>query len=123
MGQRRNTEANDVIQDGGDEVRPPWSDDETPIHWLFATRSRAELVLYAVENADNTDIPYFNKSELADEVGISRDVVHKYIEDLVAVGIYETRGGHGTFVKYRPNTSSSVVAGLYEAGETMQSLG
>ena len=119
MDQRRHTAVNDEVRTDGGHGYPPWSEEETPLQWLFGTQARAELVLHAVQRADNSDISYLNKSELADRTDLSRAAVHEHIDDLVAVGIYETRGGEGTFRRYRPNASSSVVTGLHEIGEKM----
>ena len=120
MEQCRDTAMNNEVQTDGGRGHPPWSDEETPLQWLFGSQARAELVLYAVQRAGDTDISFVNKSELADRTDLSRATVHEHIDDLVAVGIYETRGGDGTFLKYRPNTSSSVVKGLSEVNEKME---
>ena len=120
MEQCRDTVVNDEAQTDGGRGYPPWSDEETPLQWLFGSQARAELALHAVQRAGDTDISYRNKTELADCTGLSRAAVHNHVDDLVAVGIYETRGGDGTFLKFRPNTSSSVVKGLSEVDEKMQ---
>jgi hypothetical protein len=120
MDQSGDTDERKHEADGEVEAEDsPWSDDETPLRWLFDRKSRAELVSYAVERAGDTDIPYLNKSELAEQTGVSRSVVHKYIDDLVALDIYETRGGDGTFVKYRPNAESTVVSRLCSVEKEM----
>ena len=121
MEQCRDTAVNDEAQTDGGRGYPPWSEEETPLRWLFGTQARAVLVSHAVERAGDTDISYRNKSEMADRTGLSRAAVHEHIDDLVAVGIYETRGGDGTFLRYRPNASSSVVTGLHEISAKMES--
>lgn len=75
--------------------------------------------MYAVKITDETDISYLSKVELSEQVGVSRNVIHQYIDDLVKIGIYETRRGNGLFVRYRPDTESPIVRTLQSANEKM----
>jgi hypothetical protein len=93
-----------------------WSHEEAPLRWLFIKDGRGKLVIHAMSEVE--DDPVFeNKSALAKSADISRHSVHRHIDELVSLGLYEERGGEGTYDRYRPNEQSLVLQTLIKANE------
>ena len=88
--------------------------DEQYLEWLFLKDSRVKLVSYALEAVQDDPI-YLNKSELGDLADTSRHSVHRHIDDLVDIGVYEQIGESAA--RYRPNPNSRVLKAIGLANE------
>jgi len=94
-----------------------WSHNEDPLRWLFATKGRGRLVMYAINEVASGDPIFQNKSALAKSADVSRHSVHRHIEELEELNIYDKKGGDGTHIRHRPNRNSRVIAALYKANQ------
>jgi hypothetical protein len=92
-----------------------WDNDEEPIEWLFASEGRLALATYAMAAVDAGDPIYLNKSETSDKAGVSRHSAHRHIDDLVTLGIFETRGQG--YNRYRPNADSRILKAMATVNE------
>ena len=94
-----------------------WPHNEEPLRWLFATKGRGRLVIHAINEVATGDPTFQNKSSLAKSADVSRHSVHRHIEELEELNVYEKRGGDGTHIHHRPNRNSRVIAALYKANQ------
>jgi len=84
-----------------------WNKEESPLVWLFSKSARVNLVAFAAKQALEDNPAYINKSALAREAGVSRHSASRYLEDLVDLGIFRTRG-YG-YDRYCANPDSRVL--------------
>ena len=92
-----------------------WRYNDEPLQWLFGTEGRGKLVMHAIQAVADGDPIFENKSALAKSADVSRHSVHRHIEELEDLNIYERKGGDGTHIRHRPNENSRVVAALFQA--------
>lgn len=88
-----------------------------PVRWLFEASGRGKLVQLAIEQVLSGEEVFMNKVEMGEEAGTSRHSVHRHIEELVELGIYEERSKHRT--RYRPNAESDILAAINATNEVM----
>lgn len=98
-----------------------WDDLPMPAAWLLMIDGRAKLIEYAIEAVYNGTTYAQNKSELSENAGVSRHSVIRYIDDLVAFGIYEEHGEKRS--RYAPNEDSRVLAALDAANDELLDCG
>ena len=87
-----------------------WEKDESPLVWLFTKSARVKLAAFAVEQALEDNPAFINKSALAREAGVSRHSATRYLDDMVDLGIFRTRG-YG-YDRYCANPDSRVLKAL-----------
>ncbi len=111
------SEGNKQVDFGGFEIdsevaieADDWDRDESPLVWLFSKSARVNLAAFAVEQALEDNPAYINKSALAREAGVSRHSASRYLEDLVDLGVFRTRG-YG-YDRYCANPDSRVLQAL-----------
>ncbi len=100
------------------EQEQGWRGDTMPARWLFEDEARGKLVEYAVTATLDNDLVFRNKSELAEEAGVSRHSVHRHMDDLVDIGIYEERGEG--IARYRPDEESRILAAINHVNEAIE---
>lgn len=97
-----------------------WGEDTTPIAWLFRKEGRGKLVSFAVRALRGSEDEYYmNQSDLARESDVSRHSVHRHIDDLVALNIYEVKPGK--IERYRPNADSRILKAVAAANDAIAS--
>ena len=87
-----------------------WEDEEEPVQWLFEKEGRGKLASYAVKALSEDDAVYLNQSDLGREADVSRHSVHRHIQTLVDLNVYEVRDGK--IRRYRPNKDSRIVRAI-----------
>lgn len=92
-----------------------WDADTEPVQWLFEAEGRLALATYAMATVEAGDPIYLNKSETARKAGVSRHSAHRHIDDLVTLGIFETRGE--AYNRYRPNGDSRILKAMATCNE------
>ena len=92
-----------------------WIDKPTPVRWMFEYDGRGKLIEYALKHIVTDDVIYHNKRNLGNNADTSRHSVHRYIDKLVEIGIYEQRTDGRT--RYRANRDSTILAALAKANE------
>jgi hypothetical protein len=97
-----------------------WPNTVMPTAWLFKARGRAGLVEYALRAIHDGMMYAQNKSELSDNASVSRHSVIRYIDDLVALGIYEEHGNKRS--RYKPNEDSRVLAAIDAANDELTTV-
>ena len=92
-------------------VEEPYSDEHhTLLQWFSETQGRMRLVTFALKDLQSGDPIFRNKSELADAAGVSRHTPNRYMEELVALGIYDERAQG--ISRYRVNKDSNILRAL-----------
>jgi len=90
---------------------------EKPSGWLYLTKDdHAQLLIDALIDGHPDS---FNKSELADFAGVSRDVVHSHLDLLVELGVAEETG-RGKRSRYRFDPESRVSECILETDAAVQ---
>ncbi|MEZ3115735.1 hypothetical protein RYH80_07370 [Halobaculum sp. MBLA0147] len=90
---------------------------EEPSGWLYLTKNdHAQLLIDALIDGHPDS---FNKSELADFAGVSRDVVHDHLDLLVELGV-AADAGRGDRSRYRFDPESRVSECILEMDAAVQ---
>ena len=105
----------DVEEVNFDGTPSEWVEGSTPVRWMFEYDGRGKLIEYALKQVITNDIVYHNKQNLGNHAGTSRHSVHRYIDELVEIGIYEQRTEGRT--RYRANCDSTILAALAKANK------
>lgn len=106
----------DISEIDVDSDEKTWVGNASPMRWLFGTSGRGKLVDYALEQVATDEIVFHNKRNLGEHADTSRHSVHRYIDDLVTLGIYEARTEGLT--RYRANKSSTILSAIAAANDT-----
>lgn len=104
----------------GNQMNDGWDKDDDPVTWLFAKEGRLRLATEAARQVQEGDPIFHNKSKLSEMADVSRHSAHRYLDDLVALNIYEEHRGDG-YDKYRANRDSQIVATMVDLCEQIKS--
>lgn len=80
------------------ETRQSYEESRSPITTLFEYPARQVLVEWAVDAYFHEDEQYYNKSQLHEKTGLSRQTIHEHIDVLADFGVLEKDNGG-----FRPN--------------------
>lgn len=109
--QQSNGEFSDLdVTDVGSDALDDWEHDESPITWLFGSKGRLKLCVFALEEVATGDPVFLNKTATSREADVSRHSSHRYLDTLVDLGVFETRGEG--YNRYRPNANSRILQAM-----------
>lgn len=85
---------------------------QSPLAALFASDSRQLLVEWACDVYARGDDDFYNKSEISEMTGLSRQSVFEHVDTLVDFGVLEQTGENRK--RYRPNDETAICAMLMD---------
>lgn len=94
----------EVAEGRANETRQSYDQSRSPVAAIFDGTSRQVLVEWACDAYANEDETFYNKSELSEKTGLSRQTIYDNVDTLVDFGILETEGEARK--RYRPNTET-----------------
>lgn len=104
----------------GDNAEPDLRD-ESPSGWLELTRSRTSPYIVDALLASPPGRE-FNKTELGDQAGVSRESVREHIDTLLKFGIVEEVPDSDP-TRYRLNDRGKVTVELFELNSALNAVG